>query len=477
MTDFPLPTMACTVDENGISSPTFDDVLGNLQFLFRGIFGQDIYLGNDSQDGQWLGILAAAISDSNDGTVATYNQFSPQTAVGVGLSQVVKVNGIRRQEPSNSTVDLVLVGQAGRTINSGLVGDAFENQWALPASVTFPPAGQITVTATCQTAGAVNAQPNTVTQILTPQAGWQSATNPADAAPGAPVELDSALRQRQSISTSLPALTPLEAVTAAVANVAGVTRVQPYENDTGTTDVNGIPGHTICMVTQGGDAVAIATAIADKKTPGTGTFGSVTEVIIDQNGVPNTIKFQPLLVITVSVLVNLKAFAGYVSTTGDLAASAVALFLSDLPIGDDSYLNRLLAPLNLSGDAATLATGQSQTALDALSATYNVTSVYQAREDMIVSGGPYSAGTGTITVGAVAGNIASGQLIGITLSTGAIHYAAVTSIAGANVTFTPVTPALSTVNNGALVYVAGDLVMAFDEGANTATTNVTVTPS
>ena len=49
-----------------------------------------------------------------------------------------------------------------------------------------------------------------------------------------------------------------------------------------------------------------------------------------------------------------------------------------LEIGVDDYLNRLWSPANLSGDAATTATGMTQAQLDLLSATYNVTSITQA---------------------------------------------------------------------------------------------------
>ncbi|MGC8170052.1 baseplate J/gp47 family protein, partial [Salmonella enterica] len=75
------------------------------------------------------------------------------------------------------------------------------NIWNLPASVTIPPSGLITVTATCAAIGAVSAPAGTITTINTPTRGWQSVTNPADAVPGAEVESDAALRSRQKIST------------------------------------------------------------------------------------------------------------------------------------------------------------------------------------------------------------------------------------------------------------------------------------
>ena len=165
-------------------------------------------------------------------------------------------------------MDLLLVGQAGTAITNGIAKDVNGVKWALPASVTIPPAGQITVTATCQTIGAVSAPAGSITQIGTPTLGWQTVNNPSDAVEGAPLETDAALRQRQAVSTALPSLTVLDGIIGAVACLPGVTRWAVYENDTDATDANGIPKHSISLVVEGGDATAIANAIAGKKTPG-----------------------------------------------------------------------------------------------------------------------------------------------------------------------------------------------------------------
>ena len=101
----------CTIDENGIFKPDYADALAYLEAEFRAIYGEDIYIEPDSQDGQMLAIFAAAIDGCNAQAVAIYNAFSPSSARGVGLSSVVKINGIKRLVASYSTVDLVITGQ------------------------------------------------------------------------------------------------------------------------------------------------------------------------------------------------------------------------------------------------------------------------------------------------------------------------------------------------------------------------------
>lgn len=44
-------TPICTIDEAGIHAPDFPTVLNWLKEQYRAIYGQDVYLENDSQDG------------------------------------------------------------------------------------------------------------------------------------------------------------------------------------------------------------------------------------------------------------------------------------------------------------------------------------------------------------------------------------------------------------------------------------------
>lgn len=321
------------IDVSGISAPSYAEVLDYLQQQYRSIYGSDVYLGNDSQDGQFLGVLALAISDANAATIAAYNSFSPLTGQGNGLSSNVKINGISRAIATNSQVDLKVVGQAGTVITQGIARDVAGYTWALPATVTIPPAGEIIVTATCTEIGEITAGIGQVNVIATPSRGWQSVTNPSAADPGAPVESDSALRQRQQVSVALPSRTVLEGTTGAVANIVGVTRVGTYENDTNSTDANGIPAHSISLVVEGGDAAAIAQAIADKKTPGTGTYGTTSQTVTDIYGRPLVVRFYRPTYQAMTVALTLKALAGYSSTTGAAVQQAVSDYINGVEIG------------------------------------------------------------------------------------------------------------------------------------------------
>jgi len=328
-----ITTVAPTIDATGITAPTFPDVLAYVQALYQGIYGADTYLGNDSKDGQFVAGIANMINDVNGVIIAVYNAFSPSTAQGANLSSVVKINGIAREVPGNSTVDLNLVGQAGTTITNGAVTDPSNNQWNFPATVEIPVSGAITVTATCQTAGAIAAPAGTAWTIATPTRGWQTVANTADASPGNPVEEDPDLRQRQTVSTAIPSLTVFEGIIGAVANVPGVTRYASYENDTNATDANGIPPKNICLVVEGGALSDIANAIAAKKTPGGGTYGATSLQVLNKYGVPVTINIFRPVDQAITVAINFRALTGYTSAIGAAVQAKVAEYINSVTIG------------------------------------------------------------------------------------------------------------------------------------------------
>lgn len=477
MATYPLATLACTISSTGISAPAYSAILGSLTASFQSIYGADIYTAPDSQDGQWLAVLAQIINDGNQADVTTYNGYSPSYAQGAALSSQVKINGIRRDVASNSTAVVNIVGQVGTVISNGVVADSNSNLWTLPASVTIPGSGTIAVTATAMVQGAITAIPGALSNINTPTRGWQSVTNPNAAVAGDPVETDAALRQRQAVSTSLPAQTPLQAIISNVANTPGIGRNAIYQNDTGATDANGIPARSIAVVVEGGDVETIAQTIAAKKSPGTGTYGTTDETVFDPSGVPITINLFELSEIGILTQITIVPMTGYVSTTGTLIVNAVVAYLSGFAIGQDSLLGKLFGPANLAGDAATNSSGLTQAQLDVLSNTYNlpVTNIYQGRSDMLVTGGPYTAGANVINVANVA-SLANGRSIIVNQTDGSQLTATITGISGTAVTFTPAIASGKTINAGTQVLVNGDLTLAFNEGTQCVAADVNLIP-
>lgn len=370
MADTPVDVVSST----GISIPDLNTIRAYLVAKYQAIYGPDVYLDADSPDGQWIDIFATAIHDANAMGGSVYNAFSPSTAQGAGLSSVVKINGIARNVASRSTCDVLIGGTAGTVISGGIVSDTNSVQWSLPATVTIPVEGQITVTATCQVDGAIAAGVGTLTTIATPTRGWATVTNLSVATEGAPVETDAELRIRQRTSTALPSRSIGDGLVGAVLALTGVARAKLYDNDTDLTDANGIPPHTITLVVDGGDATTIAQTILTRKGPGCGTYGTTTETVNDAYGMPRIIKFSRPGAVPINVSVSIKALSGYTSAIGASLISQIVDYINGLDIGEDVYPGRLYVPANL-GSATSASTE-----------TYNILSILISRDSDPVSG-------------------------------------------------------------------------------------------
>lgn len=348
-TSYPLATLAPTVDLTGISAPPYNDIYQSLIASFKGIYGTDIYIEPDSQDGQWIAVLAQAIHESNQAAIALFLAFSPTYSQGAALSSLVKLNGISRKVATHSTAQGTVVGVAGTVIAGGVVEDADGNLWSLPVVVTIPLAGSVSVTVTAQDPGSFSAPIGTITKIYNPQFGWQSFSNTSAAVIGASVETDAELRIRQGISVAIPALSIKEAIAASVGNVVGVTRFIVYENDTAVADANGIPAHSISVVVLGGNSADIAAAISKRKTPGAQTYGTTTVTVYDRYGLPAAINYYILELPQVYFSVTIKALPGYVATTGVAIQDTLAAFVNGLGIGEDVYATQAQAVAALQG--------------------------------------------------------------------------------------------------------------------------------
>jgi len=346
-----MDTPVCIIDANGITVPTYADVLTYIKASMRAIYGQDLYLESDSQDGQLAAIFAKAVHDCNSSVASAYNAQSPATAQGNGLSSIVKLNGLLRKLPSLSQVDLFISGDAFAQIIDGIASDGLDQKWMLPKNVAITATGSVTVTAFAAQVGAAAAPANTITGIFTPTRGWFSVNNPNAAVAGLPVETDAQLRSRQSVGAASAAFSTTIALTTALANQPGVGRIRIYENDTVLAGIFGIPSHSIAVVIEGGDATTIASTILFRRSQGVGTFGSQSIVIYDTYNISHTIFFSRPVVVPISILIILLPLSKYTSAKGTLLVAAMVAYAQSPDsgmndIGAGIYANRLLGVFN-----------------------------------------------------------------------------------------------------------------------------------
>lgn len=335
------------IDENGLTLPMFVEIHEWLQNVFREIYGQDIYIESDSQDGQLIGTVSKALHDAYSEIGSAYEAFSPSTAQGVGLSRVVKINGIRRKIPTKSSVDLRIVGWAGTVINNGVVDDLLGNLWDLPPQVLIPPESECIVTALAREWGEVTATPHIIKHIQNAPKGWQTVDNPEAATVGMPLEDDGMLRVRQSISTALPSRSMFESLVGAVASIEGTNRYRGYDNSTTGLDEHGLPANSISIVVEGGNVDEIARVIYDKKAPGTATFGTTFATVIDEAGIPHKIQFSRPRQVPVQIVIPIIPLARYTASKDLAIRTNVSNWVNAHKIGDLLSVEEVGTPARL----------------------------------------------------------------------------------------------------------------------------------
>ncbi len=330
------------IDDAGLHIPSYIDIRDDLIDQFKQIYGQDIYLDNESQDYQMISAFALKTYDTMQLLQIVYNNRSPKTAVGSALDGIVKLNGIKRKAASYSTCVLTLTGIAGTIITNGVVEDDAGVKWSLPVTVMLTGVTTL-VSVLCNEIGAIEAAPGTITKIITPTKGWTSVTNSVSAVTGAPVETSEQLRQRQSISVAIPSQNMLDGTIAGIASVDGVKRYKVYDNDTSVTDANGVPSHTIAAVVEGGLDAAVALQIYLRKGPGGGTYGDVSIGYVNLDGLTTMIRFFRPVYAGALVELVIKKNAGYTSEIKARIEKAIKTYIENLDIGTDVTITGISA--------------------------------------------------------------------------------------------------------------------------------------
>ena len=323
------------INGDGIHIPTYHDILDNLIAGYKRIFGEDLYLGEDTQDYQMLSLLAKSMDDMSALVVQNYNARNPNYATGDALDLLIALNAMSRKKATSSTVVLSLTGTAYFVIPAGAQAiDDAGYIWSLATDCQLDGDGLGTVEATCDTPGSIAANAGTINTIYSPVSGWNTVTNDDVATPGNDVETDEQLRIRRARSVSMNTNGTYDALIRALAGLDNVEYVDVLVNDTNQTDANGIPGHSICALVYGGDEDEIGKAIWMNKAPGVGTHGDTAVTYVDSGGNSNTINFERPTQEIVSVTVTITAFSGYDATRCDgMIKQAVVDEINALGVG------------------------------------------------------------------------------------------------------------------------------------------------
>lgn len=317
----------------GFYRPRFTEIRTEMAARWRGRFGANRNVAEDTVDGHFIDILSEAIALTFEGAEAAYNVAFLDTSAGTGLDLWAAGQGFVRRAATRSTVTLVLAGTSGTVIPAGSrlrVVDSGE-LWELVALATIGGGGTVSAVVQAVNAGAVSAVASSTWAIANPITGWTGATNAIDAAVGDDEESDADFRARIRLGMGLGG------VGAAVLRVPGVETVTVFQNDTDVPDIVYGETHWVEAMVVGGDDVAIANAIWQAKGQGIGTVGndSAVETV---TGDANVVYFTRPVDVPLYVEIDITAGEGFTSSTAMQTAirdEVVAWANANHAAGDD----------------------------------------------------------------------------------------------------------------------------------------------
>jgi hypothetical protein len=286
--------MPNSIGSTGLTVQTQAELIAYYSNAFRSIYGPDINLDSDSPDGQMMMVFIQAVQDLQDLLVQIYNSFDPDNAVGRVLDQRITYNGIQRQGGTHTVTNVSVTVSQSVTLfgQDQVVNDVFTvadnegNAWQLLESINLASSGTYVLAFVAKNPGAVLSVPNTITIPVTVVLAVTAINNPTTyTSLGINEESDADVKIRRQKSVSLSSQGYLEGLLAALENIPAITSAFVYENETASTDGDGIPSHSIWVIVAGAaSSASIANAIYTKRNAGCGMKGDQTFSISQSDG-------------------------------------------------------------------------------------------------------------------------------------------------------------------------------------------------
>lgn len=303
--------MPNSIGVNGLTTSTQQELVDYFTEQYQDIYGPDINLSSDTPDGQMMMIFIQSILDIQDFLTQINTQFDPDQAYGKILDQRVAINGIQRQAGTHTVTNITVVTSQALTLY-GLdqniqevytVQDNSGNKWNLVETSVISGAGSNVLVFQAENPGAVLSIPNTITTPVTVALGVTSVNNPTSYTTlGINEETDYQLKIRRQRSVALSSQGYLQGLIAALENIPGIVSVFVYENDTGSTDGDGIPSHSIWVIVSGSANNAdIANAIYTKRNAGCGMKGDQEFNITQADGTNFIIRWDVVVAETLFI--------------------------------------------------------------------------------------------------------------------------------------------------------------------------------
>lgn len=332
------------IDATGLSIPTQSDVESTAkERLIAKLNG----VLRDDPDGPAYRICVKMLSEAKSETLASIQDvvagLMPGTSSGEFLTELMRFNGIDRNESEYTTVTLQVTANAGamnEAADVAIAATVSGDEYVITEPVVLTPLASGTFSARSVTKGAFIALAGDISEISTPLYGWGSVTNLVDASPGRSTETDPAARRRRWRAARGVGMHHESAIKRALEDLDGVEAVVVDANATNATSPEGVPSGAVRAIVWGGGSQEIADTLFGVGTAqnvkgsgsvgaGIGTHGTTTVSVTDAAaGQSGTVYYTQGSDIPIYIDVRTRKGTEYPSDGDELIKSAIAAFFA-----------------------------------------------------------------------------------------------------------------------------------------------------
>ena len=350
-------------NETGFQAQAVDDVRNDVRALFIEAFKSanlpPLNTDPSTPQGQLIDSLTASIVHKDSELLYLANQFNPLVASGIFQDALARIYFITRQKAIKSRCTCKATGRQGTKIPKGTLiqSEIDATQWQSLQDVEINKSGVAFIDFECLQEGAIQANTNTLTQIVTVVAGFDTVTNEKKAIVGRNAESQSEFEARRYLSVALNSRSTLASVYGRVGQVQGVLSLYVVENKGNVAKVvDGVSlnPHSVFVSVLGGNDLDVATSILNSVSAGCDFTGEkAVQVQIAENGALETVRFNRPTDYPLSVKATVRKNQAIPSNAEQLIKDAIynnfyglsGDFIGDKPIlrakqGDDLYSSR-----------------------------------------------------------------------------------------------------------------------------------------
>ena len=296
--------MANTLDKNGLTLETRQEILDYLKTNWQNIYGNDVSFDSNTSDGQLLEIFTQACIDNNEVINEIYNSFSPTKCGGTVQDERYAINGVFRKigdytiQPITITVNktVTLQGTDGVTDDENIgaytiQSDNGEQWYLLDTSTITVEQSPIVLPFRAKNKGNVQPAIGTITNQSTVVQGVTSVIN--DVAPtsyGSDDETDMAFMVRREQSVANGGENNTTSIRGNILALDGVTQCEVYsyeetrdEQQKLIPDSHGVPPYTLWVIVDGGTTQDIVNVIYNNNS-NTMLKGDIVGEILSSSG-------------------------------------------------------------------------------------------------------------------------------------------------------------------------------------------------